>query len=43
MAELFKYLAARYPETLTRVIIRTLDETGQDHAYDGACRMNAGT
>jgi len=34
MAELFKYLAARYPETLTRVIIRTLDETGQDHAYE---------
>lgn len=33
MAELFKYLAARYPDTLTRIITRTLDEAGQPHAY----------
>jgi hypothetical protein len=33
MAELFKYLAARYPDTLTDIITRTLDEAGQDHAY----------
>ena len=26
MAELFKYLAARYPDTLTHIITRTLDE-----------------
>jgi hypothetical protein len=33
MAELFKYLAARYPGTLTEIITRTLDEPGQDHPY----------
>ena len=33
MAELFKYLAARYPDTLTQIITRTLDEPGQDHPY----------
>jgi hypothetical protein len=33
MAELFKYLTARYPDTLMDIIISTLDEAGQDHAY----------
>ena len=33
MAELFKYLAARHPDTLTGIITRTLDETGQVHPY----------
>ena len=31
MTELFKYLAAHYPGTLTQIITRTLDEPGQGH------------